>query len=77
MCTRRALALVDLVAREAAGELLEADPAFEPGERRAEAEVQAVTEAERDVRGALDVEAIGIVVLALVAVGRGGEQQHA
>ena len=68
--------LVDLVAREAARELLEPDPALEAGEGGAEAEVQAVTEAERDVRRSADVEAIGVVVLALVAVRRGGEQQH-
>ena len=47
MCTRRAVRLVDLVAGEAARELLEPDPALEPGERGAEAEVQAVAEAER------------------------------
>ena len=50
------LLLVDLVLREAAGELLEADPPFEPGQRGAEAEVEPVPEAERDVRRAVDVE---------------------
>ena len=47
--------------------------AFEPGEVRAEAEVDAVAERDVAVEGALDVEAIGIDELALVAAGAAGE----
>src|SRR5205085_1288150 len=56
--------------------LWQADPALEARERGAEAEVQSIAEAERDVRVAVDVETIDIFVLALVTVAGRGEQQH-
>src|SRR4051794_16653831 len=57
--------LVDLVVGEAGRELLERDPGLEPGQGGAEAEVQTVPEAHREVPRAPDVEAVGVVVRAL------------
>src|SRR4029453_8639087 len=70
-----AACLVDGIAREAPGELLEGDTGLQPRERRADAVVDSLAESElrRDV--AADVEAVGIRVLALIAVG-GPEQQE-
>ena len=50
--------------------LVERDAALEPGQRRAEAEVDAVAEREVVVDLAVDVEAVAVGELAVVAVGR-------
>src|SRR5580765_2910922 len=55
--------------------LIQRDAAFEARERRAEAEVDAVPEREVLVDLAVDVEAIGILEVALVAV-RGADEEH-
>ena len=73
--TSRTCVLVDVPLREAGERLLDHDLGFEPGQARAEAEVDAVAERHVAVEGALDVEAVGIGVLALVAAGAAGEQR--
>src|SRR5262249_7515167 len=65
--------LVDLDAREPSRELLQRDAALESGERRAEAEVDAVSERKMRLRAARHVEPLGVRELALVTVGRAGE----
>ena len=56
--------------------LVERDAALEPGERGAEAEVDAVAEREVLADLAVDVEAVGVGVAALVTVGGADEEQH-
>src|SRR5439155_14670130 len=69
--------LVDGVPREALPELLEGDARLQARERGAEAVVHALAEAEglRDLP--VDVEAVGVAVLALVAIGGANEEEHA
>ena len=67
---------VDLPLGEATEHLVERDPALEAGQRRAQAEVDAVPERQVVVDVALDVEAVGIGEVTLVAVARRGEQHH-
>src|SRR5262249_33505222 len=67
--------LVDLDAREASRELLQRDAALESGERRAQAEVDAVSEREMRLRAARHVEPLRLRELTLVTVGRAGEEQ--
>ncbi len=55
---------------EALQHLVERDPALEPGQRGAEAEVDAVAEREVVVDLAVDVEAVAVGELAVVAVAR-------
>ena len=61
---------VDVPLGEALQHLVERDPAFEARERGAEAEVDAVPEREVLADLAVDVEAVGVVEAALVAVRR-------
>ena len=56
--------------------LVQGDPPFEPGQRGTQTEVDAVAEGEVVPDPAVDVEAVGLVELALVAVRRGVQQQH-
>src|SRR5262249_46560431 len=63
-----AAGFVDRVLGESPRPLLERDPGLEPGQRGADAHVDAVAEAHREPDVAVDVEGVGIVVLALVAV---------
>src|SRR5262245_18631639 len=70
------LVVVDLPIREAVQDLVEHDPSFEARQRGAETEVDAVAEGEVLADVAVDVEAIGMLVGALVAVGRSDEEQH-
>src|SRR5271154_4522787 len=60
---------VDVPFREAREDLVERDAAFEPGQRGAETEVDAVPEREVLVDVPVDVEAIRVLVAAVVAVG--------
>ena len=53
----------------AAQDLLEGDARLEAGERRTDADVDAVAEGEMPADAAVDVELAGAVELALVAVG--------
>ena len=76
VCNRTARSLLDLPGRVPAQHLLEGDAAFHPGERGAEAEVDAVPERDVVVEAAMDVEPVGVGVLALVATGRPGDEQH-
>ena len=55
---------------------LEQDLPFEPGEMLAEAEVQARTERKIAALAAGDVEAVGLVELALVSARRGVQEQN-
>ena len=56
--------------------LVERHPAFEARQRGAEAEVGAVAEGEVAARVAVDVEPVAIRELAVVAVGRPGQEEH-
>ena len=67
---------VDVPLREAVEHLVERDAALEPGQRGTQAEVDAVAEREVVVDLPLDVEAVGVGEVALVAVARRGEQHH-
>src|SRR5690349_21172817 len=67
--------LVDRVARTPGEELLQRDPRLEPGDRRAQAHVRTVPEGEDARVGARDVELVGPVELARIAVPR-AEQEH-
>ena len=67
--------VVDVPLGEAVQELVERDAALEPGEAGAEAEVEPEAEGQvLDVR-AVDVEDVGVLVAAGVAVGGGQDQQ--
>ena len=57
-------------------DLVECDAPFEPGQRRAEAEVDAEAEGEVLVDLAVDVEPIAVRVAAVVAVRGADEEQH-
>ncbi len=77
VCRRWAPRAVDGATSGNAGQrLLEADAALHAGQGGAQAEVHAVAERDVVVERAVDVEAVGVGVLALVAPGRAGEQQH-
>ena len=69
-------ARLDPVVREAPPELLEHDPALEPRERRAQAEVRALAEGDARVGVAAQVVGVGVREGALVAVGRAEQQHH-
>ena len=62
--------VVDVPLGEAVEQLVEGDPALEAGEAGAEAEVEAEAEGEVLDVVAVDVEDVGVVVAAGVAVGR-------
>jgi hypothetical protein len=74
---RHHLVLEHRVVGHPAQELLVHQPRLEAGDVLAEAHVGAVTEGERARRAAVDVEAIGIRKLALVAVRGAVEKHHA
>ena len=61
---------VDLPVGEALQHLVERDPSLEPRERGAEAEVEAVAEAQVMVDRAVDVEAVAVGEVPVVAVRR-------
>ncbi len=69
-------ASIDLPFGEPRERLLERDAPLEARQRGPQAEVDAVAERDVVVDAAVDVEAIGIGELALVAIGGAGEQQH-
>src|SRR4029453_3607416 len=72
-----AACLVDGIAREAPGEPPEGDTGLQPRQRRADAVMDSLAESQlrRDV--AADVEAVGVGILALVAVGGPAHQGEA
>src|SRR5262249_52563005 len=63
-----AATLVHLEAREAERELLQGNPTLEPCQRRAEAEMDSLAEAESDRDPAPDLEAVRRLEFALVAI---------
>src|SRR4029450_13141653 len=63
--------LIDLPAGKTRQDLLERDTAFEPRQRRPQAEVQPISEGEVVIDLAADVEAVGIREPAIVPVRRG------
>src|SRR5271165_4428130 len=69
---------VDLVAGHEVEQLLQCDPAFHPGQRRAQATVNSVAQAEVLCLGlvALDVEGVGVGEGIRVAVRGGLHQEH-
>src|SRR5262249_36548882 len=68
--------VVDLPPREARQDLLERDPTFEPRERRTQAEVQPVPEAEMVIDRPADVQAVRVREASIVSVRGGGQQEH-
>src|SRR5258705_9845508 len=70
------LGLAHRVVGDAPEELLERDAGLRARHVHAEAEVDAVAEAEHAARAAQDVEAVGLREFALVAVRRGEEEAH-
>src|SRR5207248_2341451 len=74
-CLHRVV-VVDPPRREPLEHLFERDPAFEPRERRAQAEVDAIAESAVPVDLAAYVEAVRVGELALVAVGGAVENGH-
>ncbi len=74
--SRTARVVVDLPRRMASQGLLEGDASFHPGQGGAEAEVDPVAERHVVVEPAVDVEAVRVGVLPLVAAGGAGQQQH-
>src|SRR5438128_1584887 len=67
---------VDLPGGETVEHLVERDAAFEPGEGRSKTEVDAVAEGQVVADLAVDVEAVAVGELAIVAVGRAVEHDH-
>src|ERR1700678_4555078 len=67
---------VDRPLRESVQHLVDGHPSLEPGQCRAEAEVDAVAEAEVVGDLAADVKALGVFELAVFAVGRTVEEHH-
>src|SRR4051794_20148024 len=65
------------VARRAGEQLLDRHPCLEPGERRAEAEVDAPPEREVPRLGAPGIEGVGCGELPAVTVRRAPDQEHA
>src|SRR5580704_5488577 len=62
--------------RETPEDLFEADTAFETGQGRADAEMDAITEREVIGHDPVNVETVGVRKLTLVTPGTAGEQQH-
>ena len=69
------ITLIDLILGEAPEELLEGHSAFLAREALPNAEMVALSEMHRAVEFAADIEAVGILELALVAVGGACEQE--
>ena len=67
---------VDLVARQRGQQLFEQDPPLEARDVLAQACVRAVPEGQHPRQAAADVEGVGVLELALVAVRRGVEEHH-
>src|ERR1035441_6254974 len=67
---------VDRPLREAIEHLVDGHPPFEPRQCGAEAEVDAVAEAEVLCGITVDIEAIAVGELSLVAIGRAVEEHH-
>src|SRR5271163_1529744 len=70
------LVVVDLPLGEALQHLVERHPAFEPGQRRTEAQMDAVAEGLMPADVAVDVEAVAVGEMPLVPVGRAVQQHH-
>src|ERR1700691_2361930 len=70
------LVVVDLPFREAVEHLVEGDTPFEPGQRSAEAEVDAVAEGLVTADLAVDIETVPLGEVPLVTIGRTVQQHH-
>ena len=70
------LGLVDVPVTESLEGLFQGDSPLETRQRGADAEVGAVSEREVTVDLALDIESIGVIEVAVVAVATAVEEQH-
>jgi len=66
-------ALVNIPCRKASQRLFDRYPGLEPSQRRTEAEMRAMAEADVTNAGSIDVEDIRVRILTLVAAGRAGQ----
>src|SRR5580698_7918188 len=67
---------VHLPGREPGEELLEGDPAFEPGQCRSQAQVDAVAEGQGLALAPVDVEGVAVGEATVVVVGRSQQEHH-